>query len=383
MNRLLRVFISLDRRDRFVYGITATVMIVVASGSILDLHAGRLSQSLVQGLLVFIAAGLLLHYRYYNNRMFFVCCGITAASLGYDLLLYFDHFALYSYLIPLIMPLVFFFLLPLRGALMASMLHYIGLVALSEYAYHSLHISSALFQPNAIQTYILGAIFVIAIGLFYHVAVERTYRELAKANAQKELLLKEIHHRIKNNLNKMASALGLQIFRLQRGYHEEPESILRKNKLRIEAMALVHEALYRSDDLTNVGVDAYIRELIELIRQTYDYHQPVDVNAEGVSLPIEKILRLGTIINELYTNTVKHTREPKDVSVTITLHRHGHKHYLFTYAQEGSVDGISTEAIEKHHGLGMMLVELSAREMNGEMTMEVSTDGVKFKVLFS
>ena len=381
MNHISHLFTSLDRHDRFMYGITLTIIINIALGSALDMHTGRTSQGIVQGLLVGIAIGLLFHYHHYRDRTFFAIAGIIAASIGYDLLLYFDRFELYSYLIPLIMPLVFFFLVSLKEALVVSVIHYIGLIALSGYAYYFLHLSSAMFDPHTIQAYMFSAIFVVAIGVFYQLGVEKTYRELIKTNAQKDLLLKEIHHRIKNNLNKMASALGLQILRLHQGYREEPEAILSKNKLRIETMALVHEALYRSDDLTNVGAEKYIRELIDLIGQTYDYHQPVTVKAKGISLPIEKILRLGTILNELYTNTVKHAPGQKVIQVTISINKDKSRHVL-AYTQVGDFDAVSTEAIEKTHGLGMMLVKLSIQEMDGTLVTISNPGYLKFEFIF-
>jgi two-component sensor histidine kinase len=216
-------------------------------------------------------------------------------------------------------------------------------------------------------------LFIVVLGVVYHLSIETAFRDLQHANAQKEILLKEIHHRIKNNLNKMSSALGLQILRLHRGHTDDPEEILRKNKLRIEAMALVHEALYQSKDLANVNVDEYMHRLLTLIDQAYDHTHIVTINASKVTLSPEKILRLGTILNELYTNTLKHTDPDHSIHVDIHLTQTD-EHCTLTYHQSGHPNTIDPDVLLQSHGLGMMLIRLSVQEMNGKLTMD-STPG--------
>jgi two-component sensor histidine kinase len=310
-----------------------------------------------------------------------VYSGILAASIGYNLLLYLDDFVLRSYLILMIIPLVIFFLLPLRQAFVSSMIYYLSTVAFSYYGYSILHVDSAMFTREAVQVYLFGGFFILAFGVFYQLAIEESYQKLEHANTQKALLLKEIHHRIKNNLNKMSSALGLQVLRIRQGHCEEAEEILKKNKLRIEAMSLVHEVLYQSDDIGNVDVGSYIGELIDLIARAYACTNTVNVYSDRVSLSLEKILRLGTIINELYTNSIKHTNENEAVHIDINFSKTTGNLELI-YRQSGHVGRIDPRLLQESHGLGMMLVKLSAEEMGGKLTLESQEGDLRFTVSF-
>ena len=382
MKDFFRIFMLLDRRDRFIYGITVAVSVIALMGAVLDMSAGRDIQAIIQSMISGLAILLLVHYYYIKSYTFFVYSGIVLATIGYNTLLYFDHFVLRSYLILMIIPLVIFFLLPLRQAFVSSMIYYLSTVAFSYYGYSILHVDSAMFTREAVQVYLFGGFFILAFGVFYQLAIEESYQKLEHANTQKALLLKEIHHRIKNNLNKMSSALGLQVLRIRQGHCEEAEEILRKNKLRIEAMSLVHEVLYQSDDIGNVDVGSYIRELIDLIARAYACTNTVNVYSDRVSLSLEKILRLGTIINELYTNSIKHTKENEAVHIDINFSKATGNCKLI-YRQSGHVGRIDPRQLQESHGLGMMLVKLSAEEIDGELTIMSKEGDLRFIILFA
>jgi len=382
MKTFLSNFMTLNRRDRMLYGITLASVGVILLGSVVDGLTGRYPQAIVQAVMLGVAIGLFLDYRRRRNATVFAYIGIATASLGYTLLLYLDHFVLHSYLILMIIPLVIFFLLPMREALIVSVLHYLLVVLVSGYGYAVLHLDSAMFDKDAIQVYTFGAIFILAFGTFYQLAIEESYRQLQHANAQKALLLQEIHHRIKNNLNKMASALGLQILRVRQGHSVSPEEILTANKLRIEAMSLIHEALYHSEDIARVDMAAYVRKLFDLIARTHDRILPLHLEATGVTLPPDKALRIGTILNELITNTLKHTPDDTpDLRIDIALTREEDSCRL-TYTQAGHSDPIDTASLTHAQGFGMMLVRLSAEELGGELTIQSEQHSLIFTILF-
>ncbi len=382
MKTFLSHFMSLNRRDRMLYGITLAAVGVILLGSVADGLTGRYPQAVVQAIMLGVAIGLFLDYRRRRNATVFAYVGIATASLGYTLLLYLDHFVLHSYLILMIIPLVIFFLLPLRQALIVSVLHYLMVALVSVYGYAVLHLDSAMFDKDAIQVYTFGAIFILAFGTFYQLAIEESYRQLQHANAQKALLLKEIHHRIKNNLNKMSSALGLQILRVRQGHSVSPEEILTANKLRIEAMSLVHEALYHSEDIARVDMAAYTRKLLDLIARTHDRTLPVHLKAAEVTLPPDKALRIGTILNELITNTLKHTPvDTPDLRIDITLTPEENSCRL-TYIQTGHPDPVDAASLTQTKGLGMMLIRLSAEEMGGNLTIQSEQNTLIFTIMF-
>ena len=373
---------SLNRRDRMLYGITIASVGVILLGSVVDGLTGRYPQAVVQAVMLGIAIGLFWDYRRRCNATVFAYVGIVTASLGYTLLLYLDRFVLHSYLILMIIPLVIFFLLPLRQALILSVLHYLVVALVSGYGYAVLHLDSAMFDKDAIQVYTFGAIFVLAFGTFYQLAIEESYHQLQHANAQKALLLREIHHRIKNNLNKMASALGLQILRVRQGHSVSPEEILTANKLRIEAMSLVHEALYHSEDIARVDMAAYTRKLLDLIARTHERSLSVHLKAAAVTLPPDKALRVGTILNELVTNTLKHTPvDDPGLQINIALMPEDDACHL-TYTQTGHPDPVKPETLTHSKGLGMMLIRLSAEEMGGSLAIQSEQNTLTFTIVF-
>jgi len=373
---------SLNRRDRMLYGITIASVGVILLGSVTDRLTGRFPQAVVQAIMFGVAIVLFLDYRRRRNATVFAYGGIVTASLGYMLLLYLDRFVLHSYLILMIIPLVIFFILPLRQALTVSVIHYLMVALISWYGYAVLHFDSAMFDKDAIQVYTFGAIFILAFGTFYQLAIEESYRQLQHANAQKALLLREIHHRIKNNLNKMSSALGLQILRVRQGHSASPEEILTANKLRIEAMSLVHEALYHSEDIARVDMAAYARKLLDLIARTHERPLPVHLDAAAVTLPPDKALRVGTILNELITNTLKHTpADTPDLHIDITLTSEEPSCRLI-YTQTGHPDPVDAASLTRAKGLGMMLIRLSAEELGGKLVIVSEKHSLIFTILF-
>ncbi len=133
--------------------------------------------------------------------------------------------------------------------------------------------------------------------------------QLTDALAEKEVLLAEIHHRVKNNLTAFISLLSLE------GSTEEtPAGRELKKDLqnRARSMALIHETLYRTHQFSSVDMDAYLTPLIDQIAKSYSTSEPVRiiVEAKGVALDIARATPLGLIINELVTNSLKHAFPP-------------------------------------------------------------------------
>ncbi|WP_457598585.1 sensor histidine kinase [Hydrogenimonas sp.] len=274
----------------------------------------------------------------------------------------------------------FFFFFRLVTAAWMTLVHFIFWVGVSIYGYDAFS-SHPLFHMVPLINMVASTIVVILVALFYHISTELTYKKLEHANRQKEILIKEIHHRIKNNLNKIASLLGLQIMKLREGGGESPEEILEKNKLRIETMAMVHDALYRTEDLENVDVTAYIENLVGLVSSSYGRTIDVEVHTDDMTLPLEKMLKLGIILNELYTNTIKHAEAAEGERLSVEIHltvRGGEARLRYRQCGDVPVDPLS---LRNGDGLGMMLVRLTVQEMDGRFEV-VQNGGLEFRIAF-
>ncbi|MGV6860776.1 MAG: histidine kinase dimerization/phosphoacceptor domain -containing protein [Putridiphycobacter sp.] len=133
---------------------------------------------------------------------------------------------------------------------------------------------------------------------------------LLKSLEEKSILLKEVHHRVKNNLQIITSLLNLQSRFLQ---DSETELMFRETKNRIKAIALVHEKLYNAKDVQHVNLTEYIRSIIDLLNDSFDFEHPIQYSAKEISsnkLKIEKAMPIGLMVNELVSNSIKHAFDP-------------------------------------------------------------------------
>jgi PAS domain S-box-containing protein len=124
---------------------------------------------------------------------------------------------------------------------------------------------------------------------------------------EKDLLIKEIHHRVKNNLQIIQSLLNLQMLRID---SDEMKEMMRVNQDRIKSMALIHESVYQSGSFTKIDFDNYLRYICLYLVQSYDIDSDlikVNINVNNVFLKIDTSIPLGLIINELISNSLKHS----------------------------------------------------------------------------
>ncbi|THB65315.1 MAG: hypothetical protein D6B26_03890 [Spirochaetaceae bacterium] len=140
-------------------------------------------------------------------------------------------------------------------------------------------------------------------------AVGTREKELRAALAEKEVLLKEVHHRVKNNFQILASLIHLQM----QDVNEESMLTLQETHNRIISMALVHEKLYQSRNLDQVHFRDYLEELIGMLQDTSGNNQvAIDVEAEDICIDLDTSISLGLIVNEGITNAFKHAFMTKD-----------------------------------------------------------------------
>lgn len=142
--------------------------------------------------------------------------------------------------------------------------------------------------------------------------LNQTNLTLGKANQQISIqsgqlkeLMQELHHRVKNNLAIISSLLYLQANRLE---DEKAVQAVLDGQQRVEAMSLIHQQLYQTDNVTRVGMQEYIGDLVKGLMQSFHYQEKLDLNLdiEDISLDVELAVPLGLIINELVTNVFKH-----------------------------------------------------------------------------
>jgi len=205
-------------------------------------------------------------------------------------------------------------------------------------------------------------------------------KDLQASLKEKDVLLKEIHHRVKNNMQIVSSLLNLQTHYVD---GDETQNVLRESQGRVKTMAMIHEKLYRSNDFTHIKFDEYIEKLVSDIFYSCDVKEakiePV-LNVEEVTLNIETAIPCGLIINELISNSLKYAF-PNDASgeISLSLTRSG-ENYELTISDDGvgfpeSLDFRNTDS------LGLQLVTNLVDQIDGQIELDID-HGTKFSIVF-
>jgi two-component sensor histidine kinase len=224
-----------------------------------------------------------------------------------------------------------------------------------------------------------------AIELLQDITQEKMNEERIKQSLnEKDILLKEIHHRVKNNLQVISSLLSLQS-----GYVKDKQSLslFTESQNRVKSMALIHEKLYQSHDLARIDFEEYIKSLTTFLFRSYGVDPNMivlNIDVKDVTLDIDTAIPCGLIINELVSNSLKYAF-PEGVSGEITIGLHekkdgGTPYYELTMSDNGvglpEHFDISTSA-----SLGLQLVTTLVGQIGG--TLEVIREhGTTFRIRF-
>ena len=219
-------------------------------------------------------------------------------------------------------------------------------------------------------------------GIVEDITERKEAEELLKISlVEKEVLLREIHHRVKNNLQIISSLLNLQ----SRHVEDEPAlDMFQESRNRVRSMALVHEKLYRSDDLAKVNFCEYIRSLGRHLIISYGTNSTaidLDVSVKDVFLDINTSIPCGLIINELISNSLKHAfsgRKKGKIRVVLQSEKNG------MYKLVVSDDGVGLPKnldAKKTESLGLQLVTMLVEQLQGTLNID-NNKGTSFEIVF-
>lgn len=195
----------------------------------------------------------------------------------------------------------------------------------------------------------------------------RILQETLLSKEEKEILLREIHHRVKNNMQIISS-----LIRLQAGNMDDPQVnvALAETQNRIKSMALVHEELYQTKDLAKLDVKQYIQKLIDEIIRTYNINTKVTkiMEVDSLKLGIDSLIPIGLIINEVISNSLKYAFKQRDKGViTIRLSSNDHRLKLYLADDGKGADNFDPESFDS---LGMDLIGALTDQLDGTYSLE-------------
>jgi PAS domain S-box-containing protein len=199
--------------------------------------------------------------------------------------------------------------------------------------------------------------------------------KLRRSLQEKEVLLREIHHRVKNNLQVISSLLHAQARDVETPAIQER---FEETQERIRSMAAIHEQLYQSDDLSRVDFGAYLEVLMdELFRSHRTDHIDRELEAEAQPLPIDQAIPAGLIVNELVSNALEHAfPDGQEGTVSVTFRADAGEALLVV-----ADDGRGAEALDDEGSLGLRLVRGLTRQLQGSLSTETEA-GVTATITF-
>lgn len=204
---------------------------------------------------------------------------------------------------------------------------------------------------------------------------------IEKSLQEKELLLREIHHRVKNNLQIISSLLNLQA----KQQNISAEELLNQSKDRIYAMSVIHEKLYQTPDFRSIDLKDYLNSLLEYFSETYGLEAKkilIHLKSDSMIVDIEKIVPCGLIVNEIISNAIKHAFEESSQNKIITVQAKKNDNFcLLTIGDNGK--GLPPDfQLEKKQSLGFRLIQGLVKQIKGEFQI-FNHHGTTFNIQFS
>ncbi|MGH8667575.1 MAG: PAS domain S-box protein [Burkholderiales bacterium] len=208
---------------------------------------------------------------------------------------------------------------------------------------------------------------------------KRAQEQIGAALTEKTVLLNEIHHRVKNNLQVITSLLNLQA-----GRARDPavRALIAESRDRVQAMALIHQLLFERRDWSLVQLGPYLRRLGDLLSSTYGRSRiELVVEADDVELDVQRAVPCGLLVNELVTNAFKHAFPGERTGrIQIELRREADSHARLRVSDTGR--GLPEDLnIERSESLGMQLIPLLAEQVGGTLSVERGS-GARFELRF-
>ncbi|MEE9372842.1 MAG: histidine kinase dimerization/phosphoacceptor domain -containing protein, partial [Saprospiraceae bacterium] len=225
-------------------------------------------------------------------------------------------------------------------------------------------------QQNLIKWLGLGLAAVLAflaLSFYRNLNIRKKANKLlTKKNAENELLLKEIHHRVKNNLEVVSSLLLLQSSQIN---DPNIKDAMQESQNRVHSIGIVHQKLYQGDNLAAIEMKDYFINLSESILDSFGMKQRVKIACvmEELEVDIDTAVPLGLIVNELLTNTLKYAfPEERNGAINIKLEQQQDVLHM-----EIADDGIGKSSLIKGTGFGSQLISLLTQQLNGTIREEV------------
>ncbi len=208
---------------------------------------------------------------------------------------------------------------------------------------------------------------------------KRAEEIISRSLKEKEVLLKEIHHRVKNNMQVIYSLLSLQEDSID---DKNIQALFKESRNRVYTMAMIHEKLYQSEDLSHIDFREYLQNLVLDISETYMRNDVrLSVDMESIHLDVNAGIPCGLIVNELITNSLKYAfPEGRKGEIRVGINRNAKGEYVLFVADNG-IGFPDAEDFYKSSSLGLQLVNMLTKQLGGSVLLS-RAGGTMFTVTF-
>jgi len=249
-------------------------------------------------------------------------------------------------------------------------------------------------QNNQLKDYfqwafILGLFSILAFTLVILRIRNKKNKKLASSlvqinqqNKEKDFLLKEIHHRVKNNLQVITSLLSLQSYNIEDPITKE---LFSQSQHRINSMAMIHEMLYQSSDFSKIDYKNYLNQLLDKLVSSFkgNNHQvQISIDVPEVFLNLDTAIPLGLLINEIITNALKHGLSDNEAGIlSVKMQRLEASNFLLEIGDNG-IGYPDNFKSKKHNSLGLRLIQQLTIQLNGTIEKVPNKAGTHYKLQF-
>lgn len=224
---------------------------------------------------------------------------------------------------------------------------------------------------------------VAIFGIYVDITDRKQAEErLKKSLKEKEVLLAEIHHRVKNNLAVITGLLELQSYN---SGSEEATAVLKESQMRVNSIALIHEKLYQNENLSSILFEQYLEELTEVIVSSLSSSQTdisINIDADPLKLTVNQAIPCGLILNEILTNAHKHAFEGMDEG-TIWISLIGKGSEITLKIRDNGVGMPEDIDLENPASLGLKLIGTLSKQLKGSACFEDAEPGTAFTLRFT
>ncbi|MGB3464327.1 MAG: tetratricopeptide repeat protein, partial [Cyclobacteriaceae bacterium] len=239
------------------------------------------------------------------------------------------------------------------------------------------------------RNYLIGAtLLLLAVLVLIYIAYSQkrsANRLLQKQNAiiterekEKELLLHEVNHRVKNNLQMIGGLLRLQSHNLA---DSEAAAAVKEGQARVEALTLIHKKIFENSDHTKIHAPEYFKELVDNLVLSSGVRIRLDLDLEAIELDVDQVVPLALIVNELITNAIKYAFTNQDDGLLVFSLKKKNTREIALSVKDNGRQGVDPKTIEQSRSFGINLVNTLAAQLKGNLLLDNSA-GTHWQLIF-